>query len=136
MRKFRNAALAAATATAVAFGGASVATAQENPTGGSSTFTSGSSQYKEKNNGASLTELSSDLIKGPGLFGVGQKTEADQTSNITDLLGKKVDDSAAPTWALMWRDALNWLGVAIGIGAVIGLGNYALNQGLLPQIPW
>lgn len=136
MRKFRNAALAAATATAVAFAGASVATAQENPTDGtSSTFTSGSSKFKEEKN-KPLTELSSALFQENGISKVGELTDAKQPNKLTDLFGTKVDDNQNEIWALMWRDALNWLGVAIGIGAVIGAGNWALYNGYLPQIPW
>lgn len=136
MRTFRNAALAAATASAVVLGGTSVAAAQENPTGGSSTFTSGSSKYKEVNPDKSLGDFSSAVFQGPGLFKAGQLVQSDQTANLTDVFGTKVDDTKNPVWAMMWRDALNWVGLAAGIGLIIAAANAALHEGLLPQIPW
>lgn len=132
MRKFRNAALAAATATAMVLGGTSVATAAEKDGFfASSTFTSGSSQPGD----AKMTELSSELFSENGIHKVGKKTGAEKTAKLTDMFGA-TNDSELPQWARMWRDALNWVGLAAGIGLIIAAANAALHEGLLPQIPW
>ena len=135
MRTFRNAALAAATATAMVLGGTTVATAQEG-NGTSSTFTSGSSKFKEQDGNPKLTELSSALFQPNGIHQVGKLTGAKDDAKLTDLFGAQVNDSETPVWALMWRDALNWVGLAAGIGLIIAAANAALHEGLLPQIPW
>ena len=135
MRKFRNAALAAATATALTFGGTSVAVAEEGTQAPkaqtSSTFISGSTRNADGD--AKL----GDIIKAffqEGPKGVGKLTGADQQADFTKLWGANVDDEGQPQWALLWRDGVNWLGLLSGIGIVIALGNAALHEGLLPQI--
>jgi len=133
MRKFRNAALAAATATAVAFGGTAVASAEQTaePTGTSSTFTSGSSVE----GGASFGEILGAFFTD-GLHGVGKITGGDQEADMDNVWGKEVVDTENPQWALLWRDAVNWTALAAGLGLVFAAGNWALHEGYLPQIPF
>ncbi|WP_273412104.1 hypothetical protein [Corynebacterium appendicis] len=133
MRKFRNAALAAATATAVAFGGTAVASAEQTGeiTGGSSTFTSGSSQPDD----ASLGDILGAYFTG-GSSAVGDITGGDQAIDLDNLLGREVADGENAQWGRLWRDALNWTALAAGLGIAIGAGNWALHEGYLPQIPF
>ena len=135
MRKFRNAALAAATATALTFGGTSVAVAEEGNQAPkaqtSSTFISGSTRNADGD--APLGDIIKAFFK-EGPKGVGKLTGADQEADFTKLWGARVDDEGQPQWALLWRDGVNWLGLLSGIGIVIALGNAALHEGLLPQI--
>lgn len=138
MRKFRNAALAAATATAVAFGGTVVADAQtlEETTGNSSTFTSGSSK-NEKADGDNFTEfgeIASALSSQNGRHQAGQASNASESVDLDNLWGKRVNDDENPQWARIWRDGVNWLAVLTGLGLAIAAGNFALYTGLLPQI--
>ena len=133
MRKFRNAALAAATATAVAFGGTAVASAKETGevTGGSSTFTSGSSKDSDTDFG----EVLGALFEG-GSSKVGDVTGGDESVEIDNVWGKQVVDSENAQWARLWRDMVNWTALAAGLGIIIGAGNWALHEGYLPQIPF
>lgn len=133
MRKFRNAALAAATATAVAFGGTAVASAEQTGevTGGSSTFTSGSSQPGD----TSFGDVLGAFFKG-GSSEVGKVTGADQEADVDNIFGAEVADGETPQWGRLWRDLVNWAGLAAGIGLIIGAGNWALHEGYLPQIPF
>ncbi|WP_257161296.1 hypothetical protein [Corynebacterium cystitidis] len=155
MRKFRNAALAAATATTVAFAGVSVASAQEAPSpAGSETqaaadqnggqaeengstnpvLSSGSSQP----NDADADKLSAAVTAGlssknPNLAELGKVTGADQHANALDLLGSSVDDTKNPQWSRIWRDAANWAAIAAALGGVIAAYNYAVYQGIIPH---
>ena len=63
MRKFRNAALAAVTASAVAFGGTAVATAAPQPDESRGSFTSGSSQADD----TPIKDLIGKIGEKPGL---------------------------------------------------------------------
>lgn len=132
MRKFRNAALAAATATAVAFGGTAVASAEQ--TGpvkeGSSTFTSGSSDGD-----TDFGEVLGAFFKG-GSSGVGKVTEGDKEADLDNIWGKERVDEGTPQWGRLWRDMVNWAALAAGLGIVIAAGNAALHEGWLPQIPF
>lgn len=133
MRKFRNAALAAATATAVAFGGTAVASAEQTGevTGGSSTFTSGSIDRYESDFG----DVLGAFFKG-GSSEVGKITGADQEADVDNIFGAEVADGEIPQWGALWRDLVNWAGLAAGVGLVIAAGNWALHEGYLPQIPF
>ncbi|SER41224.1 hypothetical protein [Corynebacterium cystitidis] len=153
MRKFRNAALAVATATTVAFAGVSVASAQEpseqpekavtapendgKPGENGSTnpvLSSGSSQPgdadADKLSAAATAGLSS---KNPNLAELGKVTGADQHANALDLLGSSVDDTKNPQWSRIWRDAANWAAIAAALGGVIAAYNYAVFQGIIPH---
>lgn len=132
MRKFRNAALAAATATAVAFGGTAIATAAPQPNGTSSSLTSGTKQEGD----TSIRDLIRAIGEKPGLGAVGDKTDANVEVDVRDVWGKEVYDKETPQWARIWRDTLNWGALLTIIGTVIGAANWALYNGLLPQIDW
>ncbi|MDK8625269.1 hypothetical protein [Corynebacterium appendicis] len=134
MRKFRNAALAAVTASAVAFGGTTVATAASQPDESRNYFTSGSSQEGD----ASIKDLIGAIGKGPGLKGLGDETEADTSGDLRDVLGKETykEDENVPQWIRLWSDGINWFALGTIIGGVVGAANWALYNGLLPQIDW
>ncbi|EFK53716.1 hypothetical protein KBP53_07245 [Corynebacterium genitalium ATCC 33030] len=131
MRKFRNAALAAATATAVAFGGTSVAMAEE--TQDTKTQSSGSSIGYNQEGDTPLKDLLGKLGGGNVRHEIGKATDAGKPADINNFFTNPED---MPQWARIWHEAFTAVSVLAAIGAVIGLGNYALNQGLLPQIPW
>lgn len=132
MRKFRNAALAAVTASAVAFGGTAVATADTQPDESRNYFTSGSSQKGD----ASIKNLIGAIGKGPGLGGVGKLTDADQEADLRDAFGDETYDEELPLWMLLWRDGIDWFALGTIIGGVVGAANWALYNGYLPQIDW
>lgn len=144
MRKFRNAALAAATATAVAFGGTAVAGAEEapapkNPNNTSSShFFSGWGGSHEGRDDATLGEVLKQgfgkLGEGKGSTGFGAALDRTKPANISDFWGKQT--GALPQWARIWRDSVEWLALLTGVGIVIGAGNWALHEGYLPQINW
>lgn len=129
MRKFRNAALAATTAAAVAFGGTSIALAEDAAPKSPLSSTTGFGAKGDATRG----ELLEKLTKPNAPHEIGKATKAEDTANIKDFSS---NPEKMPQWARIWREAVNIVAILAGIGAVIGLGNYALNQGLLPQIPW
>lgn len=127
MRKFRNAALAAVTATAVAFGGTAVASADDGAAQTDAKDTSNSQQTEQNSESADQRkefDLSSNL---------GKQYDADQPAHFKDFSSNAEN---LPEWAGAWRKALNAIAVATGLGAIIAAGNWALNKGLLPQIQW
>ena len=134
MRKFRNAALAAVTASAVAFGGTAVATAAAQPDESRNYFSSGSSQE----NDTPIGELIGEIGKGPGLKAVGDATDADTPGDLRDVLGKETykEDENVPQWTRLWSDGINWFALGTIIGGVVGAANWALYNGYLPQIDW
>lgn len=130
MRKFRNAALAAATAVTVTFAGVSVAGAQtgENlPSQAEQGSSSASS--KQENVGSSVGKT---LLEG-GSSKAGEVTEADKLVNATDLFGSSVNDENNPLWALLWRDGGTIAAIATALGGVIAAYNYAVYQGIIPH---
>lgn len=129
MRKFRNAALAAATATAVAFGGTSVALAEDAAPKSSLSSTTGFGAEGDATRG----ELLEKLTKPNAQYEIGKATNAEGTANIKDFSS---NPEKMPQWARIWREAFNIVSILAGIGAVIGAGNWALYNGYLPQIQW
>lgn len=130
MRKFRNAALAAATTVTVTFAGVSVAGAQtgENlPSQAEQGSSSASS--KQENVGSSVGKA---LLEG-GSSKAGEVTEADKLVNATDLFGSSVNDENNPLWALLWRDGGTIAAIATALGGVIAAYNYAVYQGIIPH---
>ena len=133
MRKFRNAALAAATATAVAFGGTAVASAEEpTDTQSSSHFFSGWGGEQDSTLGEVLEQGFKGLVEGKGATGFGAALGRDQEALISNFWGKET--GPLPQWARIWRDSIEWFALLTGVGLVIGAGNYALHEGYLPQI--
>ena len=102
MRKFRNAALAVATATTVAISGVSVASAQDNGTPAVS--------------GSSKAELEKK-------FGWNTQTNEDGTKNTNQFTGNDIaawfkgDKEALPLWAKLFVGG----GVAAAAASVLGL---------------
>ena len=124
MRNFRTAAVAAATAATVAFGGAAVASAEDSA-----------------NERPSLTENLSSVIKDtkadegeyPTLSSkIGANADKGQQVTGHDLLGEKKGENN-PRWGEIWRDGTVALGITSAIGALIGAYNYAVYNGLIPQ---
>ncbi|SIS43464.1 hypothetical protein SAMN05444817_103189 [Corynebacterium appendicis CIP 107643] len=132
MRKFRNAALAAVTASAVAFGGTAVATADTQPDESRGYFTSGSSQDGD----TPIKDLIGAIGKGPGLGGVGDKTDADTEADLRDAFGDETYDENLPQWMRLWRDSIDWFALGTIVAGVVGAANWALYNGYLPQIDW
>ena len=123
MRNFRTAAVAAATAVTVAFGGTAVASA-ESSTANENTGSSFSS--------SSLTQLGKDW----GAWSEGEDgkpvVEADDQVTGEDMFGKEVAKEI-PEWASNWKKGATALGITSVIGAIIGAYNYAVHNGIIPQ---
>mgnify|MGYP001629845917 CR=1 FL=1 len=106
--RIRNAALAGATAIAVAFGGTTVASAAETADGSSyDGIFAGSSNDLANSKGETKKEgsLSSKI-----------DLENDQATNGRDIFGSSKDFSAVPAWA----KALYAATIVGGIGALVG----------------
>ena len=111
--RIRNAAIAGATALAVAFGGTTVASAQETVTQDDHNVTveqqnpSKTAKGGEDDNGKSDGSLSSKL---------GHKLEGDKAANGVGIFGSSKDFSGQPAWAKVFYGAT----VVAGIGALLG----------------
>lgn len=118
MRNFRTAAVALATATTVAFGGVSAATAAETEnTGALSAATEGASSKGE----GSLSSKAGDA------------TGKDTPANGRDLLGSSVNDENNPQWAQLWRDT-TYVGVAAAaVSVAVATYNFAVYNGVIPD---
>ena len=107
--RIRNAAIAGATALAVAFGGTTVAGAVEGSSSAEATQTAtneGSSQNGSSNEGQSLpNKIDQDL-----------KLEGEKAADGTKIFGSSKDFSGQPVWAKV----LYSLTILGGIGAVLG----------------
>ena len=132
MRKFRNAALAAVTASAVAFGGTAVATAAAQQDESRNYFNSGTSQEGD----ASIKELIGAIGKKDGFKAVGDATDADKEVDLRDAFGDETYDENLPQWMRLWHDGINWFALGTIIAGVVGAANWALYNGYLPQIDW
>ena len=62
----------------------------------------------------------------------------DRDADVRDIWGKETykEDESVPQWARLWADGVDWFALATIIGGVIGAANWALYNGLLPQIDW
>ena len=122
--RIRNAAIAGATALAVAFGGTAVASAESSATNENTTSSSSSS--------SSLTQLGKDW----GAWSEGEDgkpvVEADDQVTGEDMFGKEVAKDI-PEWASNWKKGATALGITSVIGAIIGAYNYAVYNGIIPQ---
>ena len=118
MRNFRTAAVALATATTVAFGGVSAATATET-----------------ENTGALSAAAKGASSEGEGSLSskAGNATSADTPANGRDLLGSSVNDDKNPQWAQAWRDA-TYVGVAsAAVSVAVATYNFAVYNGVIPD---
>ena len=106
--RIRNAALAGATAIAVAFGGTTVASAAETADGSSyDGIFAGSSDGLANSEGET---------KGEGSLSSKIDLENDETTNGRDIFGSSKDFSNVPAWA----KALYAATIVGGIGALVG----------------
>ena len=123
MRNFRTAAVAAATAVTVAFGGTAVASAETSSTNENTTSSSSSS---------SLTQLGKK--KGAWSEGEDGKPVVKPEHQVTgeDMFGKETSETI-PEWASNWKKGATALGITSVIGAIIGAYNYAVYNGIIPQ---
>ena len=124
MRNFRTAAVAAATAATVAFGGVAVASAEDTTNERASLAENPSSVIKDtKADDAEYPTLSSKI---------GANADKDQKVTGHNLLGEEKGKNN-PRWGEIWRDGTVALGITSAIGALIGAYNYAVYNGILPQ---
>ena len=121
MRNFRTAAVAAATAVTVAFGGTAVASAATENTNEGSSFSSSSS----------LTQLGKKW--GAWEEGKDGKPVVTPDNQVTgeDMFDTETSDKI-PDWASYWKKGTIALGVSSVIGAIIGAYNYAVYNGIIP----
>ena len=133
MRNFRTAAVALATATTVAFGGVSAASAADLEDGGK--------PYGSSNWGASAEagieagkKVSENDNKEQSLSSKwAGETEGTKPAQGQKLLGSSVDDETNPLWAKLWRDGTYAALAASVIGGLIAAYNQAVYTGILPQ---
>ncbi|ERS47148.1 hypothetical protein QP943_01610 [Corynebacterium kefirresidentii] len=115
--RIRNAAIAGATALAVAFGGTTVASADEtvNQNGNEITVQpqnpSNTAKGGDDDNGKSGGSLSSEL---------GHKLEGDKAANAVGIFGSSKDFSGQPAWAKVFYGATVLAGVGALLGGIIG----------------
>ena len=124
MRNFRTAAVAAATAVTVAFGGTAVASAESSATNENTTSSSSSS--------SSFTQQGKK--KGAWSEGEDGKPVVKPENQVTgeDMFGTETSDNI-PEWASDWKKGATALGITSVIGAIIGAYNYAVYNGIIPQ---
>ena len=124
MRNFRTAAVAAATAVTVAFGGTAVASAADSSSTNENTTSSSSS--------SSFTQMGKDW----GAWSEGKDgkpvVEADNQVTGEDMWGTETSENI-PEWASNWKKGATALGITSVIGAIIGAYNYAVYNGIIPQ---
>ena len=124
MRNFRTAAVAAATAVTVAFGGTAVASAADSSSTNENTTSSSSS--------SSFTQLGKK--KGAWSEGEDGKPVVKPENQVTgeDMWGTEISENI-PEWASDWKKGATALGITSVIGAIIGAYNYAVHNGIIPQ---
>lgn len=123
MRNFRTAAVAAATAVTVAFGGTAVASAESSTT--------------NENTGSSLSSSSlTQLGKEWGAWTPDEDGKpvvtADNQVTGEDMFDKETSENI-PDWASKWKKGAAALGITSIVGAIIGAYNYAVYNGIVPQ---
>ncbi len=144
MRNFRTAAVAAATAVTVAFGGTVVASAETaNTNEGTSTSTENTNEGTSSNEDSSSAKNSKEGSSS-SLTQLGKKWgawEADENGKAVvnpdnkvtgeDMWGKETDPNM-PEWASKWKTGVITLGVSSVIGAIIGAYNFAVYNNIVP----
>ncbi|MHB2251624.1 hypothetical protein [Corynebacterium aurimucosum] len=129
MRNFRTAAVAAATAVTVAFGGTVVASAE---TANTNKGTSSSAENTNEGSSSSFTQLGKKW--GAWEEGEDGKPVVTPDNKVTgeDMWGTETDPNM-PEWASKWKKGAIALGVSSVIGAIIGAYNYAVYNNIIPQ---
>lgn len=162
MRNFRNAALASATALAIAATGTTAAFATGAETGQTSeakcpTGDEEKENFRNKNNAGgpldvlfkgtacdgdkSVKEIISDgfegLRNGQGSSQFLPKGDREKEFDVTDAAGKETYWQLLPQWARLWIDATAITGIGAFVGLVIAGVNFASYNGLiqLPEFP-
>lgn len=117
--RIRNAALAGATALAVAFGGSTVAFAAETTEQGDNTVTVEKQSQSKTGPGGVADTTPEDYT--PSLSSkIGNKVEGDQAADGTAIFGIKKDFSEQPEWAKILYGVTIATGVAALVGNIIG----------------
>lgn len=124
--RIRNAAIAGATALAVAFGGTTVATAAETSSDqNTSSITNGSSTSDNKGDS---TPDEKDAAKGASLsskINTGLELEGDKEADGQKIFGSSKDLSEQPKWAKVLYGTTIATAIATLIGMVVGpLANF------------
>ena len=135
MRTFRTAAVAAATAVTVAFGGtvvASAETANTNEGTSASTENTKEASSSSEDSSSSLTQLGKKW--GAWEADKDGKPVVNPDNKVTgeDMWGEETDPNM-PEWASKWKTGVITLGVSSVIGAIIGAYNYAVYNHIIPQ---
>ena len=113
--RIRNAAIAGATALAVAFGGTTVASADETVNQNGNNVTVEQANPSKTGNGQAEDQTPEDYT--PSLSSkIGNKLEGDQAANGVGIFGSSKDFSGQPAWAKVFYGAT----VVAGIGALLG----------------
>ena len=115
--RIRNAAIAGATALAVAFGGTTVASADVNQNGNTVPV----EQAGPSKTGAGQKEDQTPEDYTPSLSSkIGNKLEGDQAANGVGIFGSSKDFSGQPAWAKVFYGATVLAGVGALLGGIIG----------------
>lgn len=135
MRNFRTAAVAAATAVTVAFGGTAIASAQtDDKPANNDTIVENQDVTKDATSSEISEALSSKDDKYPTLSSkFGAVTDNEKKVTGEDLLGKEKHDETNPQWAKIWRDGTYALIGTTIAGALIAAYNFAVYNHILPN---
>ena len=133
MRKFRTAAVAAATAVTVAFAGTTVASAAEAVEGSGLTD---AQVQEELQKDATSSEMSSALSsEGDGSLSskLGGVTDGNITGNGADAFGSTKNPSQVPQWLDLWRGGTIAMVAAAAVSSAVAAYNYAVYSGNIPD---
>ena len=113
--RIRNAAIAGATALAVAFGGTTVASADETVNQNGNNVTVEQASPSKTGKGQAEDQTPEDYT--PSLSSkLGHKLEGDKAANGVGIFGSSKDFSGQPAWAKVFYGAT----VVAGLGALLG----------------
>ncbi len=134
MRNFRTAAVAAATAATVAFGGTVVASAETANTNEGTTSSTENTNEGSSNEGSSSSFTQLGKKWDAWEEGEDGKPVVKPEHKVTgeDMWGTETDPNM-PEWASKWKKGAIALGVSSVIGAIIGAYNYAVYNNIIPQ---
>ena len=117
--RIRNAAIAGATALAVAFGGTTVASADETVNQNGNNVTVEQANPSKTGKGQAEDQTPEDYT--PSLSSkIGHKLEGDQAANGVGIFGSSKDFSGQPAWAKVFYGATVVAGVGALLGGIIG----------------
>lgn len=133
MRKFRTAAVAAATAATIAFAGTTVASAAEAVEGSGLTE---QQVQEELQKDATSSEMSSALSsEGEGSLSskLGGVADGNITGNGADAFGSTKNESQVPQWLDLWRGGTIAMVAAAAVSTAVAGYNYAVFSGMIPD---